>query len=383
MEDLLRLAAWAEKQNIPWADIETALASHVTAMQKTPQPEQYHGEWDVWTHTKMVCECLVAQAEFAALPRETRTALFLAALLHDIAKPVTTRWEDGRWTAPNHGPTGARMARELLWDALSGSPEKQQLRETVCLLIRYHSTPPHALDDPYGVRRLRGIAENGRLCPMFTLELLCLLSRADALGRISADQAQMLEQVQLCQVYGEECGCLKGPCAFPSDYTKYAYLSGREVSPEVPLYDDTWGQVILLSGLPGTGKDTWIRENCPELPMISLDGIRKELGISPRENQGRVAEEAQQRAKQLLRQKKPFVWNATNITPATRQKLVSLFADYGASVKLVYLETGSAVRRQRNLSRPQPVPEQAVAKMLSQLTPPEGKEAHCVLWENV
>lgn len=383
MDDLLRLAAQAEKQNIPWADIETALASHVAAMKKTPQPEAFHGEGDVWTHTKMVCECLVSQAEFASLSQEVRTAVFLAALLHDIAKPVTTRWEDGRWRAPNHAPTGARMARELLWDALSGSPEKQQLRETVCLLIRYHSTPPHALDDPNGIRKLRGIAENGALCPVFSLRLLCLLSRADALGRISVDQAQMLEQVQLCEVYAQECGCLDAPYPFPSDHTKYAYLSGREVPPEVALYDDTWGQVILLSGLPGTGKDTWIRENCPDVPMISLDEIRKELGISPKEKQGRVAEEAQERAKQLLRQKKPFVWNATNITAATRQKLISLFADYGAGVQIVYLETDSAVRRQRNLSRTQPVPEQAVTRMLSQLTLPEAREAHSVRWKIV
>jgi putative nucleotidyltransferase with HDIG domain len=352
-------------------------------MEKTPQPELYHGEGDVWIHTKMVCESLVAQPEFDGLPEAIRTAIFLAALLHDIGKPVTTRWEDGRWRAPNHAPTGARMARELLWDTLSGSEEKRQLRETICLLIRYHSTPPHALDDPDGKRKLRAIAENGALCPMFTLRLLCLLSRADALGRVSVEQDQMLEQAQLCEAFAEECGCLDAPYPFPSEYTKYAYLSGREVPPDAPLYDASWGQVLMLSGLPGTGKDTWIGENCRELPMISLDELRKELGISPTEKQGRVAEEAQERAKQLLRQKKPFVWNATNITAATRQKLVKLFADYGATVRIVYLETESARRQQQNLSRPKPVPEQVVTRMLSQLTLPEAKEAHSVCWQSV
>ena len=335
MEALLRLAARAEKQNIDWAGIEAALASHVTAMKNTEQPPQYHGEGDVWTHTKLVCESLVAQKEFESLPRDARTAVFLAALLHDIGKPATTRWEDGCWRSPNHAPAGARIARQLLWDSLSGDREKQQLRETVCLLIRYHSAPPHALDDLFGKRKLRAIAENGSLCPMFTLGLLCLLSRADALGRRSEDQAEMLEQVQLCEEFAKECGCLEGPYPFPSDYTKYAYLSGRDVPPEIPLYDDTWGQVILLTGLPGTGKDTWIGENCPQMPMISLDAIRQELGILPTENQGPVAEEAQKRAKQLLRQKTPFVWNATNITPATRQKLVGLFTDYGAAVEIL------------------------------------------------
>jgi len=114
--------------------------------------------------------------------------------------------------------------------------------------------------------------------------------------------------------------------------------------------------------------------------MISLDAIRQELGILPTENQGPVAEEAQKRAKQLLRQKTPFVWNATNITPATRQKLVGLFTDYGAAVEILYLETESRERQRRNLSRPRPVPEQVVARMLSQLTPPEAKEAPTVRW---
>ena len=36
------------------------------------------------------------------------------------------------------------------------------------------------------------------------------------------------------------------------------------------LYDDTWGEVILMCGLPGTGKDHWIRSHCPSLPTVWL-----------------------------------------------------------------------------------------------------------------
>ena len=49
------------------------------------------------------------------------------------------------------------------------------------------------------------------------------------------EEEELREQVQLCQEFASECGCLDGPYPFPSAYTKYAYLSGRDVPPEVPL----------------------------------------------------------------------------------------------------------------------------------------------------
>ena len=94
-----------------------------------------------------------------------------------------------------------------------------------------------------------------------------------------------------------------------------------------------------MSGLPGVGKDTWIQRNAPDLPMISLDEIRKELKYSPTHNQGKVANLARERAKELLRQHQHFVWNATNITAQMRESLVALFETYHARVRIVYLET--------------------------------------------
>lgn len=383
MEDLLALVTRATEQNIDWPGIEVALASFVDRMRRTEQDPVWHGEGDVWTHTRLVCEKLVELEGFSRLAQKQREAVFLAALLHDVGKAVTTRWEDLRWVSPNHAPTGAKIARQFLWESFSGSKEKREFRETVCFLIRYHSLPAHAIDDPEGVRKLRSVAANGILCPLFSVELLCLLSQADALGRVAADQAHMLEQVQLCRELAREGGCLEGPYSFPSEHTRFAYLSGRQVPAEVELYDDTWGTVYLLSGLPGTGKDTWIRENLPDIPMISLDEIRAELAVSPTERQVKVVELAQARARQLLREKKSFVWNATNLTVLTRQTLIGFITGYGAAVQLVYLETEEAQRKKRNAERARQVPEEAVAYMLEQTVPPEAKEAHKVLWLSV
>ena len=388
MEDLLQLVSQAAKENIDWVGIENALSSFVIPMSRTQQNPVFHDEGDVWTHTKMVCETLVKLDSFRNLTEDEQQILFLAALLHDIGKVPTTRWEDERWTSPNHTLVGSKMARQFLWQELGlcGTPEKQQFRETVCLLIRYHSFPPHAIDDPDGKRELLAIAANGQNCPMFTIELLCVLCEADALGRKCADEQDrlhMAEQVQICREFAKESGCYDAPFPFPSAHTQFSYLGRKDIAPEVELYDDTWGEVILMSGLPGTGKDTWIQKNYPGLPMISLDEIRREMKISPTDNQSKVVEIARERARELLRKKQPFVWNATNLSPMVRKKQIKLFTQYHASTRIVYLETDWKEQLRRNADRPDAVPEQAICHMMEELVLPEAKEAHRVQWHCV
>ena len=190
----------------------------------------------------------------------------------------------------------AHTARTLLWRELgiSGSREFQNFRETVCALIRYHMAAPRLGENEDRVRLLQ-IAAQGELAEDFSLWRLCLLGRADMLGRTADDTEDLLERAALTELLAEEFGCLYGPKSFASPYAKRAYLKGRLKWADGELYDDTWGQVVLLCGLPGTGKDTWIRENCPGMPVVSLDEIRREMKVSPAESQGPVAVEARDR----------------------------------------------------------------------------------------
>ena len=383
IEKLGKLIPCSPAGPVDWDAVGALLASTCfSRMRGIPQNPRFHGEGDVLTHTRMVCEALNGMEKFHALPDRPRTELFLAALLHDIGKAVTTRQENGVWISPNHAPAGSRLAREFLWkeEGFCGCADMQNFRETVCALIRYHMTPEHLTDLQDPGRKLRGIAAAGELAPDLNLDMLCMLAEADAMGRIAEDREEILTQVRLCRMAAEEAGCLAGPYSFTDAHTRYAYLSGRNVQPDQRLYDETWGAVILLSGLPGTGKDTWIRDHCPDLPVVSLDAVRRALHVSPAEGQSGVVQEAREQARAFLRRKQPFIWNATNISREMREKETSLFERYGASVRIVYLETGWEQRCERNAGRKEAVPEPAVAGMLRKTVPPMPDEAQTVEW---
>lgn len=354
-------------------------------MCQTLQSPVWHGEGDVYTHTVMVCEALKRLPEHCELSKRQQHILYIAALLHDIGKIPTTMLIGEEWQAPHHAPTGSRMARELLWKGygMCGDDELMRIRETICLLIRYHSFPPHAIDMDDARLRLHKIASNGLLVPDFTIRMLCILCKADMLGRKCNDQRQMLEQISLCEELAREEGCLDGCYPFKTDIVRRAYLSGQDVWKEQELYDETWGEVIMLSGLPGTGKDTWINANLPDLPMISLDNIRREHRISPKAEQGFVANTAREQAKEYLRKHQSFVWNATNITTQMRESLINLFETYKARVRVVYLETTWSNQRERNNQREHAVPNDVLENMLGKLVLPEVHEARTVEWRPV
>ncbi len=382
-KELLCLVPKAPEWNIDWDLIENSkMSSMVGRMRETQQNPVWHGEGDVWTHTKMVCEELVSFEEYRNLKRRIQEELFLAALLHDIGKIPCTRLEDGKWVSPGHTVIGSRMAREFLWleYGFCGKKEQQGFRETICSLIRYHSIPPHIFDQKRPEHRLIQIASNGELLEDFSIDLLCLLEKADMRGRIYDMVDSSLEAVELCMVYAEESGCLKHPLEFPTPFSEYAYFEGRGILPGQELYDDTWGEVIVAAGLPGTGKDTWIQGHYGNLPMISLDELRKEMKVSPKDAQGAVVSAARQKAKTYLRQNLSFVWNATNLTPLIRGKLLKLFTDYHAFARIVFLETEWEEELRRNQERQETVPEHVIRRMLGNMSLPERFEAHQVEW---
>ncbi len=185
----------------------------------------------------------------------------------------------------------------------------------------------------------------------------------------------------------EELACLQAPFQFKSNHSRFSYFhKSREsnksrIEARRNVYDDTRFEVILMAGLPGAGKDRWIRKNAEALPVVSLDAIRSRMGIAPDKDQAKVIHAARDEARQLMRNGKPFVWNATNVTRFIRDPLVKFFHEYNARIRIVYVEPPTFQElRKRNEGRDNAVPDQVLENLANKLEVPDVSEAHEVVW---
>src|SRR5215470_7818565 len=112
---------------LPWDEM-LAEYEWLRELYSCPQDPIHHAEGDVGTHTRMVCDELVALPAWRGLSVRDRRVLFAAAVLHDVAKPECTKEEDGRITSRGHSRRGAVKVRNLLWRM--GVPFAE--REEVC-----------------------------------------------------------------------------------------------------------------------------------------------------------------------------------------------------------------------------------------------------------
>ena len=161
------------------------------AMRGCEQDPVYHAEGDVLVHTQLVCQALTDLTAWRQLEPSARSIVFASALLHDVAKPMTSVIDaDGRIGSPGHGRKGAQMARCILWcDAFF---QQQRVpfhyREQIVALIRHSSLPFHLLDDAEPLRRAIRVSQIVRC------DWLALLAEADARGRICHDQQRLVRQ---------------------------------------------------------------------------------------------------------------------------------------------------------------------------------------------
>ncbi|MFB2918182.1 AAA family ATPase [Aerosakkonema funiforme] len=341
------------------------------SLQNCPQDPRYHAEGDVLTHTRLVCEALVSLSAWRELPATERSVLFAAALLHDIAKPTATIIEeDGSITSKGHVRQGAKMARQILWQL--HVPFHQ--REAIVALVQYGSLPLWFWDKTNPQRAVIKASQ------LIRCDLLALLAEADVRGRECEDREQLLERIQFFREFCQENECFDRPRHFPSHHSRFVYFQKENGYPDYAAFDDTRFEVILMSGLPASGKDYWIRKNLPDKKVISLDELRKILKISPRDEQGEVIDRAKAMAKEYLRVGQSFVWNATNISRQLRSGLISLFSGYQARIRIVYLEVPWEELLRRNSDRDAIVPEAVIWKMSQRLEVPDITEAHVVDW---
>ncbi|ODA33833.1 AAA family ATPase [Planctopirus hydrillae] len=356
------ITAWAETQ--PWCQ----------AMADCAQDAEWHSEGDVWTHTKMVLEQLHALKEWPSLTGYEQTVLVFTALFHDVAKPLTTEVdpETGRVRSPKHAVKGEHVARNILRDLGCDL----ETREKIARLVRYHGRPAFLLerDEPtHEVVRLSWLVNN---------RLLYLFALADTRGRDTDSMTRPEENLHFWKLMAEESGCYDQPYPFDTDHARFTFFRQEEPNLYYVPHENFSCNATLMAGLPGSGKDTWLFSNRPDLPVVSLDDIRSELGVDPTDNQGGVAQEAQERCREFLRAGTSFAFNATNTMRQTRGRWLDLFSDYNARIEIVYLEPAFDTLLRQNKARSKPVPEPVIRRLAEKCEPPTWMECHGLIMPN-
>lgn len=366
--------ALAEQSHIDWPDVGRRLP-FADDMRGCIQDTTFHAEGDVWTHTILVVEELRRRRADRRVADDRWPGLFLAALLHDIAKSLTRSEEvdgTGRIRVHHYGHSrqGAIMAWEFLWRA--GLP--RPVREQVFHLVRWHQRPFHMTFAPSLERDMVLFSQVG-----VWSELLALAA-ADNRGRIAPNTPETAATLDLLRDEIAARDCLAGAWPLASDAARvwYARQDGRSLYYDPPAPKGS--HVIVLSGLPGAGKDTHCRTHLADWPQVSLDIWRDRLDIAPDETQGRVIQAAMEEAREHLRAKRRFVWNATNVSRLNRGKAIDLCLDYDAYVEVRAFDPPPARLSAQNRDREARVPDAVIERLVQKWEPPTLLEAHRVAW---
>jgi len=138
--------------------------------------------------------------------------------------------------------------------------------------------------------------------------------------------------------------------SFYEDIEKLRGSLGRLPQPQVepPL--------IVVSGLPGTGKSFFCRKIAARLPFLILasDALRKVLFPTPQydeQENRRLFPACHVLIEELLKRGIPVIFDATNLSERHREYLYRAAERAGARLILVWVEASAEVVRQRLLAR--------------------------------
>jgi tRNA nucleotidyltransferase (CCA-adding enzyme) len=140
------------------------------------QEPEWHPEGDVWTHTLMVID--QARVANGDLGRPQLLTVMLGAVCHDLGKPLTTAFVDGRIRSLDHEQAGVEPTESLLDRLNVHTIDGFDVRGQVLGLVAQHLKPGM-------FHKAQNVGDGAfrRLAQKVDLELLARLARADCRGR--------------------------------------------------------------------------------------------------------------------------------------------------------------------------------------------------------
>lgn len=133
--------------------------------------------------------------------------------------------------------------------------------------------------------------------------------------------------------------------------------------------------VVLLIGLPGAGKTTWLQRR--QLPSLSTDHLRHLL--FDREDEQRFQSMVFALLRHALRLRLQAgmarTWiDATNLSPAERRPLIAIAREYGFPAGAVFFDIPVEECLKRNRARGRQVEDAVIRRMELKLRPPRLSE---------
>ena len=133
-------------------------------------------------------------------------------------------------------------------------------------------------------------------------------------------------------------------------------------------------RIVLLAGLPGSGKSTWASG---KKGVLSSDALRELLADDP-DNQNihaRVFRVLLDLLKHRLELKRPVTYvDATNLTPYEREPYIKLAHQFDCRIEAVFFDVPVEECIRRNHGRTRLVPDEVIRKMAARLFKPSAKE---------
>jgi tRNA nucleotidyltransferase (CCA-adding enzyme) len=158
-------------------DLLRVVAPELVPLETTPQEPEWHPEGDVWIHTLLALDQAAPLRE--GLDHARQVALMLGVLCHDLGKPATTRFENGRIRSLDHEEAGVAPTLSLLdrWKVFG--LHGYDVRGQVVALVANHLKPGML----YKARAKVGDGAIRRLAAKCDPVLLDRVARADCTGR--------------------------------------------------------------------------------------------------------------------------------------------------------------------------------------------------------
>jgi predicted kinase len=145
--------------------------------------------------------------------------------------------------------------------------------------------------------------------------------------------------------------------------------------PGPPLPREVRSCIVVVVGLPGSGKTTYLEQN--RLPSLSSDAIRKLLADDETDQtiHARVFPTLRYLLYQRIAIGRPVTYmDATHLTPQERRPYIQMARLFDCRVEALFFDVPLEICKERNRRRQRVVPEEALERMAARLVPPRLEE---------